>query len=1000
MPAPTQIFISYARKDGRELALRLQADLQNAGLSAWLDTNEIDGGASWSSDIEQAIEDCDVTLTLLSRASFISEICRAEQLRALRKGKRVIPLLVQPDADRPLHLEHLNYRDFTDTTQFDEQFVTLLTDIREGKATNLPTNRQQTPNNAPKLPENFVARLEELTALRRAVMGDDTDRKVALTALRGMGGIGKSVMATALCHDEIVQAAFPDGIIWLTIGRTPGSLAETMKILGTALGDSAAHYDTEATGTSRLRDLLPHKSALIVLDDAWDSKHIEPFLADAPRCRFLFTTRDGSIALALGAGEIRLDVMKPAQAVELLRDWARRDDEALPEIADRLGYLPLALKLAGARLREGIIGVDWLNTFQHVSQIKLGRRSTDANDNLQVCFDLSTNQLVEADRSLYFTLGVFPEDVWIPQVVVTRLWRKLDSALTDFDCKEILTDLARLALIERRADDGAFTLHDLLHDYTREKLAGQRIPTHHTLLSAYNPAPEKSWHETADSYLCDYLVYHLIQAERADDLSALFANHDWMHKRFEQSGYTYIGFLDDLTQAWEIAHVEALRQIDADQEPTIIAQCIRYALIQTSINSIAANYPPKLIGLALEAELWTSERALAMAEIVPNAEHKANVYLYILIYGKLSNNQRIDTQKAALEAALNITDRYRKLEMLILLAERMDEEIKTNLLIVSLRAAMDIGDKNSRADFLLRLAQKFDEEQRIQILSQALAAAKMIESNSKRKKTLARVANHMKPNTVLKDLKPSQSQINNINRDLLSRDLNAVNAIKDKASQERALLTLALHMDDELLIQKLESLKSIGHKYWKSRVLIRLADFKQGDQKREILKEALIAANMIQTKSTRAQTLAVLAGNMEGSQKAKILNQSLKIALEIKSTPNQVRVLAKLVIMLEDDQKIDLLTNVVRAVRTTHDEYWRANMLSKLLPASEKPAPLIHDIRLALCTHIMNIKINKRKDLHYLIAEESIFTPPIFSPNTLDQIAEHVMDVCNNWRWQ
>jgi hypothetical protein len=47
-----KVFISYARKDARELALRLQADLQSREIEAWLDTNEIEGGASWTKEIE------------------------------------------------------------------------------------------------------------------------------------------------------------------------------------------------------------------------------------------------------------------------------------------------------------------------------------------------------------------------------------------------------------------------------------------------------------------------------------------------------------------------------------------------------------------------------------------------------------------------------------------------------------------------------------------------------------------------------------------------------------------------------------------------------------------------------------------------------------------------------------------------------------------------------------------------------------------------------------
>ena len=156
------IFISYARKDGRELALRLRGDLIERGHDVWLDTAEIEGGASWSNAIEAAIDRCDVALALLSTGSYHSEICRAEQLRSLRKGKRVIPLLVQSNSERPLHLEHLNYRDFSDASQYATALQTLLGDIGSGETRPLPDAFRATFNNAPPLPPTFVNRPDEL----------------------------------------------------------------------------------------------------------------------------------------------------------------------------------------------------------------------------------------------------------------------------------------------------------------------------------------------------------------------------------------------------------------------------------------------------------------------------------------------------------------------------------------------------------------------------------------------------------------------------------------------------------------------------------------------------------------------------------------------------------------------------------------------------------------------------------------------------------------------
>ncbi len=102
-PEPSRIFISYARKDGTELAQSLQSDLQKRGYDAWLDKQRIEGGESWTNTIEQAIDEADYLLALMTPGSYASAICRAEQLRSLRKGKCVIPLLARSGSDIPLH---------------------------------------------------------------------------------------------------------------------------------------------------------------------------------------------------------------------------------------------------------------------------------------------------------------------------------------------------------------------------------------------------------------------------------------------------------------------------------------------------------------------------------------------------------------------------------------------------------------------------------------------------------------------------------------------------------------------------------------------------------------------------------------------------------------------------------------------------------------------------------------------------------------------------------
>jgi len=519
-----KIFISYARKDGRDLALRLQNSLTTRGYDVWLDTSEIDGGGSWGVEIERAIDECNTLLALMSPASYTSEICRAEQLRAIRKEKRIIPLLVHP-TDRPIWLETLNYRDFTHPDGYETSFTQLHTDLQLSDYTAVA--RPNTPNTAEPLAKHFIPRPDEFERLKNAILSDVTDRTVALTALQGMGGIGKSVLANALCHDETMQDAFPDGIFWVEIGREVSNIADKMKTIGTTLGDSAGNYSTPDMGIASLRKLLPNKSVLIVLDDVWDVSMdvAKKFLATSPRSRWLITTRDENVVDEMGATPVELGVMTPSQSVELMKSWAERGDEQFPTIAKQLGYHPLALKIVGARLKN-MTTPDWSASFDSISRIKGGYGAKSRDDNLTVCFEVSVQSLPPELPPLYHALGIFPEDEWIPENIVALLWRKLNPDLSPADCTDIIIDLAKLALIDRQRGDeknAEIRTHDLLHSYNREKIKAHYADTQAQFIIALgNP------YTLPHDYAWRFYGYHLKEANNIARLRELVADFTWL----------------------------------------------------------------------------------------------------------------------------------------------------------------------------------------------------------------------------------------------------------------------------------------------------------------------------------------------------------------------------------------------------------------------------------------------------------------------------------------
>ena len=471
---PVRIFISYARKDGADLAQRLQSDLAKEGFDAWLDTQRIGGGRVWSTQIEREIDARQVTVAVLTDGSYRSGICRGEQVRAMRKGKRLIPVLGTQNADIPVYIEALHYRDFTNDGNYAARLAELLADIRGAAAATLPdTFRETRYVTVPPLPVNFVERLEALAALRDALITDDGGRHIALTALQGMGGIGKTVLAQALCHDEVVQQAFPDGIIWITIGKESAFDAVTrMREVGKALGDDLSRYENDLAAKNQYRSTIRKKAALIVVDDVWRSSDLEPLLAeDSHRSRLLFTTRDANIAAAMGAREHVADLLTEEQSREVLARWSRAEITCLPAIAAELihecGRLPLALSMVGAMLR-GKPAAYWKAVLEHLRNADLdkikaqfpGYPYTDVLRAIQV----SVDSLEATSRARYLALAVLLEEMAAAPPVQQCLWGVDENQAT-----ETAEQFVSLSLAQRDQPDGSIRLHDLQLDYVRAK---------------------------------------------------------------------------------------------------------------------------------------------------------------------------------------------------------------------------------------------------------------------------------------------------------------------------------------------------------------------------------------------------------------------------------------------------------------------------------------------------------------------------------------------------
>ena len=242
-------------------------------------------------------------------------------------------------------------------------------------------------------PDDFVARPVEFEGVVGALLAEDGQGPVGISAaLRGAGGYGKTTLARAACWDERVARAFPDGILWVTLGENPGEagLLKKIKDLVEMLSGQHPSFEEIQPAAVRLRHLLRGRRALLVVDDAWKAEDLKPFLQPASRAVVLVTTRHDDI-LPEQTRRIAVDAMRPLEAAELLGkgagdagQWARCGAE-VQGLARRLGEWPLLLKLANGVLKDLLRHGDTLDGALRGLHQRLDRSGLTAFDVRSAC---------------------------------------------------------------------------------------------------------------------------------------------------------------------------------------------------------------------------------------------------------------------------------------------------------------------------------------------------------------------------------------------------------------------------------------------------------------------------------------------------------------------------------------------------------------------------------------------------------------------------------------
>lgn len=379
----------------------------------------------------------------------------------------------------------------------------VLADQPDGEEAESAAVPRQLPADTPA----FTGREQQLAQVVELLRGNGSASTVV--AIDGMGGAGKTALAIRAA--TAVAERFPDGQLFVDLrgfsgardsepsgpdgtiaargrdaagtasrGRAPDGVPaaqrpspavapfDALDVLLRSLGVSGKRLPGDVAGRSALlRSELSRRRVLVVLDNAADEAQVVPLLPGTSVSAVIVTGRRRLTGLD-DAASVTVEELPSAEAVELFTRVAGRaeTDRSVAEIVELCGRLPLAIRIAAARLRSR---PNWSaaelrdrlrDERRRLAELRSGHRGVSA------AFTMSLLDLDLPVRAAFTGLGLLAgPDFGVGAVAAV-------TGADEVTAARVLDELVDAHLV-RSLPAGRYDLHDLVWLFARERAAAE-----------------------------------------------------------------------------------------------------------------------------------------------------------------------------------------------------------------------------------------------------------------------------------------------------------------------------------------------------------------------------------------------------------------------------------------------------------------------------------------------------------------------------------------------